>query len=150
MMIIIIHTTLHQFLLSIIRHTHLNSDLQQNILPARIRKHFHPKCPFGCLKIPLYHTLMISTYKLCCGRNSDLLRVGRSGDRIPVEGRFTAPAQSVPEAHTVLCTTDTGSFYRQSGRDVMLITHSLLSLKKRRGWVCTSASALCLHSHIMV
>ena len=54
--------------------------------------------------------LMISIYKLCCRRNSELLWAGRSGDQIPMEARFSAPAQKVPEAHTASFTTDTGYF----------------------------------------
>ena len=38
------------------------------------------------------------------------LRVGRSGDRIPVEARFSAPVQTSPGAHPSSCTIGTGSF----------------------------------------
>jgi len=34
---------------------------------------------------------------------SDSLRAGRSGDRIPVEARFSAPVQTGPGAHTASC-----------------------------------------------
>ena len=54
--------------------------------------------------------IMMSIYKLCCRRNSDLLWAGRSGDQIPMEARFSAPAQRVPEAHTASFTRDTGYF----------------------------------------
>jgi len=33
-----------------------------------------------------------------------------SGDRIPVEARFSAPAQTGPGAHPASCTMGTGSF----------------------------------------
>ena len=58
---------------------------------------------------------------------SDWLRAGRSGDRIPVEARFSAPVQTGPGAHTASCTIGTGSFPGvKSGRDVTLTTHPLL------------------------
>ena len=43
-------------------------------------------------------------------RYSDSLRAGRSGDRIPVEARFSAPLQTGPGAISVSCTMGTGSF----------------------------------------
>jgi hypothetical protein len=48
------------------------------------------------------------------------LRAGRTGDRIPVEARFSAPVQTVPGAHPASCTMGTGSFpggKEQPGRD---------------------------------
>ena len=41
---------------------------------------------------------------------SDWLRAGRSGDRIPVGARFSAPVQTGAGAHPASCTMVTGSF----------------------------------------
>ena len=43
-------------------------------------------------------------------RYSDSLRAARSGDRIPVRARFSAPNQTGSESHPASCTMDTGSF----------------------------------------
>jgi hypothetical protein len=42
-------------------------------------------------------------------RYSDLLQAGRSGDRIPVGGRFSAPVQTGTGAHPASYTMGTGS-----------------------------------------
>ena len=60
-------------------------------------------------------------------RYSDLLRTGRSGDRIPVEAKFSAPVQTGPGAHTPSSTMSTGSFPGvKSSRGVTLTSHPLL------------------------
>jgi hypothetical protein len=43
-------------------------------------------------------------------RYSDSLRAGKSGDRIPVEAKFSFPVQSGPGVHPTLYTLGTGSF----------------------------------------
>jgi hypothetical protein len=52
---------------------------------------------------------------------------GRSGDRIPVEARFSAPVQTGREAHPTSCTMGTESFPElKCGRVVTLTPHPLL------------------------
>ena len=52
---------------------------------------------------------------------------GRSGDRIPVGTKFSAPVQTGPVAHPASCTMVTGSFAGvKSGRDVTLTPHPFL------------------------
>ena len=58
---------------------------------------------------------------------SDWLRTGRSGDRIPVAARFSAPVQTGLGAHPASCTMGTGSFPGvKSGQGVTLTPHPLL------------------------
>ena len=45
-------------------------------------------------------------------RYSDWLRAGRSGNRMPVGARFSAPAQTGPGAHPASYTMGTGSLSR--------------------------------------
>jgi len=53
-------------------------------------------------------------------RCSDWLQTGRSGDRIPLEARFSAPVQTSPESHTASYAMVTGSFpwVKRPGRGV--------------------------------
>ena len=51
---------------------------------------------------------------------SDSLSARRSGDRMPVKARFSAPVQTGPGAHSASCTMGTGSFpggIERPGRD---------------------------------
>ena len=50
----------------------------------------------------------------------DSLRVGRSGDRIPVGARFSAPVQIITGGHPASCTVGAGSFpgEKRPGRGV--------------------------------
>jgi hypothetical protein len=57
---------------------------------------------------------------------------GRSGDRIPVGARFSAPVQTGPGAHPVSYTMGTGSFpeVKRPGRGVDDPPHLAPRLKK--------------------
>jgi hypothetical protein len=46
------------------------------------------------------------------GRSSELIRAGLSGDRMPVEARFSAPVQAGPGAHPPSCPGGTRSLSR--------------------------------------
>jgi len=63
---------------------------------------------------------------------SDLLRAGRSGDRIPVGARFSEPVQTGPGAHPASYTMVTGSFpgVKRPGRGVDRPPHLAPRLKK--------------------
>ena len=67
-----------------------------------------------------------------CGPGSSVgiateLPAGRSGDRIPAGGRFSAPVQTGRGAHPVSCTMGARSFLGvKSGRGVTLTPHPLL------------------------
>ena len=79
-----------------------------------------------------------------CGPGSSVgiateLRAGRSGDRIPVGARFSAPVQTGPEAHPASCTMGTGSFPGVScGRSVTLTPHPLLVPRSKIEYSYTS------------
>jgi len=65
---------------------------------------------------PQYCTL----YGVAWGLDSDWLRSGRSGDRIPLGAIITAPAQTGPGVHPDSYTSGPGSFpgVKRSGRGV--------------------------------
>ena len=65
-------------------------------------------------------------------RYSDCLRAGRSGDRILVGARFSAPVQTGPEAHPPSCTMSTVFFPGgkvRPGRDADLSPPSIAEVK---------------------
>ena len=70
---------------------------------------------------------MFNTWAGRRSRYREWLRGERSGDRIPVGARFSAPVQTGPGAHPASCKMGTGSFPGvKSGRGVTLTTHPLL------------------------
>ena len=97
-----------------------------------------PKCWFSWCKIKQFTqhhgvngiNIVTVTNKLWAGyrsRYSDWLRAGRTGDRILVEARFSAPVQTGPGARPPSCTMGTRSFQGvKSGRGVTLTPHPLL------------------------
>jgi hypothetical protein len=68
-----------------------------------------------------------------CSRYSDSLRAGRSGDRIPVEARFSAPVQMGTGAYPASYTMVTGSFsgLKRPGRGVHHLLPCSAEVKER-------------------
>ena len=62
------------------------------------------------LKLPKYFVCCILNKMGRVAQYSYWLRTGRSGDRISVGARFSAPVQTGPGAHPASCTMGTGSF----------------------------------------
>ena len=76
-------------------------------------------------------------------RYNDWLRAGRSGDRIPVGERFSAPVQTGPGPHPASCTMGTGSFPGvKSGRSLTLTPHPLLGPLVMKGQSYTSTPSI--------
>ena len=73
-------------------------------------------------------------------RYRDSLRVGRSGDRIPVGLRVSAPVQTGPRAHPASYITGTGSFpgVKRPGRGADHLSHLKLRLKEEQSIYSTS------------
>jgi hypothetical protein len=73
----------------------------------------------------------------CVDRDSSVgiatRRTGRSGDRIPVGAKLSAPVQTGPGAHPDSYTMDTGSFQwvKRPGRDVEHPPPSSAEVKER-------------------
>jgi hypothetical protein len=89
------------------------------------RSTFHHQESQHCIHSNRY--VMLVTWAGWRSRYSDWLRAGRSGDRIPVGTRFSAPVQTGPGAHPASCTMGIGSFQGvKSGRGVTLTPHPLL------------------------
>jgi hypothetical protein len=73
---------------------------------------------------------------------TDLLRDGRSRDRIPVKARFPATVQTVGGAHPTSHTMGTGSFPGVKRREVVLSTHPHLEPRSRKAYSYTSTPRL--------
>ena len=62
-------------------------------------------------QVPSVHSATVLKCRpVDCSPCGDSLRAGRSGYRIPVKVRFSAPVQTRPWAHPAICTMGTGSF----------------------------------------
>jgi hypothetical protein len=98
-------------------HLKMKLRMSENVIKLQVpwRWNFMLLHQFIC-GLTLFSTSYItanSGWKFCFvfGKScSDSLRAGRSGVRIPVNARFSAPVQTVPVAHLTFCTVGTGSF----------------------------------------
>jgi hypothetical protein len=75
---------------------------------------------------------------------------GRSGDRIPVGARFSAPVQTGPGAHPASCTMSTGSLPRvkRPGHGVDYPPHLVPRLKKEYSYISTPLWSLVACSRV--
>jgi len=78
-----------------------------------------------------------------------MLRAGRSGDRIPVGARFSAPLPTGRRAHPASCTMGTGSFPGvKSSRGVTLTPHHLLVPWSRKSRAIPLLSLWAVRPHV--
>ena len=97
--------------------------------------HFHAK--YTVTNRNMLNILICVKFICVCGpgyhsRYSDLLRVGRFGDLIPVGAKFSAPVQTGPGPNPASYTMGTGSFQavKRPGRGVDHPPHLEAKLKK--------------------
>jgi hypothetical protein len=133
-----------------------NSRNAKKIKKTPFRRQFHRVTDFGTIEGEI-ETLLVATslhnaehkdlrtpiyINMAClhvfmlfvnvGRDSDSLRAGRSGDRIPVGVRFSATVQTGPVPHPTSYTMGTGSFpgVKRPGCGVDHLPHLAPGLKK--------------------
>ena len=82
---------------------------------------------------------VILNFQLLVAHQLCWLRAGRSGDRIQVEARFSAPVQTGPWAYPASYTMGTGSFLGVKRQGVAFTTHPHLAprLKKEQSYTST-------------
>ena len=124
-----------------------------NFVEDRNPTHLNGKTPDACYNDTstilrrryLYQVHNFLIFFFCRdGPGKSKLQAGRSGDRIPVEARFSAPAQTSPGAHPASQTMGTGSFpgVTRPGRGV---DHPPSSAEVKKEYSHTSTPPLGLH-----
>ena len=92
-----------------------------------------------CINCKNYAVIWAVIPLIMLSRYSDSLRAGRSGDRIPVGARFSAPVQTGPGAHPASYIMGTGSFpgVQRADRSVDHPPHLAPRLKKECSYTST-------------
>jgi hypothetical protein len=86
------------------------------------------------------------SYFSSVSRYSDSLRAARSGDRIQVKAKISAPVQTGLGVYPASCTMGTGSLSQgQSDQDVALTAHPHLAPRIKKEYSYTSTPCLGVH-----
>ena len=104
----------------------------------------HPTVTSNTIPRDLPHTHKFQSQPGGLSRYSDSLRVGRSGDRISVEARFSTPVESGSGVHPASCTMRTTALL-PSGT---LTTHPHLASRLKKENRYTSIPPLCRHGRL--